>query len=95
MPLIVMCGLPSSGKTTRAKELAGVLEKAIDDYNKDINSSPLQIHQPTGRAVQSKIRLQPNVIVINEESLKINRAEAYRGWSSKSFWRRCEPNCCD
>ncbi|KAJ3415466.1 kti12, chromatin associated [Chytridiales sp. JEL 0842] len=78
MPLIVMCGLPCSGKTTRAKQLAQVIEKAIEEYNNEIETAPSQIHPQTGRELQKKIKMQPKVIIVNEESLNINRAEAYQ-----------------
>lgn len=33
MPLIIMCGIPSSGKSTRAQEIAELLKKESPDNN--------------------------------------------------------------
>ncbi|KAJ3304335.1 kti12, chromatin associated, partial [Blyttiomyces sp. JEL0837] len=62
MPLVIMVGLPGSGKTRRAMELKSAMETAIAALNEN---------------AESKVRYQPQVVVVNEESLKINRAESY------------------
>lgn len=49
MPLILMCGNPGSGKTTRANQI----EKYLTEKHKQ------------------------NVVVINEEYLKVNKDESY------------------
>jgi tRNA uridine 5-carbamoylmethylation protein Kti12 len=53
MPLVVVCGIPGSGKTKRAIELANFLT---------------QTHKC-------------KVVLINEESLGIDKSEGYRGKS--------------
>ncbi|KAJ3038383.1 kti12, chromatin associated [Rhizophlyctis rosea] len=58
-----MCGIPCSGKTTRATELASLLEKYISD------------HAPT--LSEKKISIRPNVVILNDESLKIDKTSAY------------------
>lgn len=50
MPLIVMCGRPSTGKSTRAREIKDYIEANVKDME---------------------------VIIINEESLGIDRAKCY------------------
>lgn len=49
MPLVIMCGVPGSGKTTRARQLAEYLR---DKHHKE-------------------------VVVINEESLKMDKNVAF------------------
>jgi protein KTI12 len=50
MPLIVLCGRPCTGKTTRAKEIKDYIEKEVKDME---------------------------VIIINEESLGLERGQCY------------------
>ena len=51
MPLILICGYPYSGKTTRATELKSFFETEF----------------------------KHDVIIINEESLEIDKIDAYKG----------------
>ncbi|KAI9355055.1 protein KTI12 [Zopfochytrium polystomum] len=57
MPLVVMVGLPCAGKSTRASEIAALL----DDHLRR-------------NSLSDKMR----IVVINEESLNIDRAESYQ-----------------
>ncbi|KAJ3348920.1 hypothetical protein HDU83_000976 [Entophlyctis luteolus] len=70
MPLIIMVGLPSSGKTRRAMEIATALEAEISS-----STTPL------------RVPFDPKVLVINEESLGIDRATAFRDSSSEKIAR--------
>ena len=91
-----MCGLPSSGKTTRAKEIAALLEQSIQEHNASItnsstsssnisnnisannsNSNSLTLKFGGLKRDLRQVVFQPKVIIINEESLSINRSEAY------------------
>ena len=55
MPLILICGYPSSGKTTRAYQI----KKFIEENHKK------------------------EVLIINEEFLKLDKKEAYKGKITK------------
>jgi protein KTI12 len=50
MPLIVMCGRPSTGKSTRAREIKAYIEEHVKDME---------------------------VVIINEESLGMDRGKCY------------------
>ncbi|KAJ3190418.1 kti12, chromatin associated [Gaertneriomyces sp. JEL0708] len=63
MPLIMMCGIPCSGKTTAAQKIKAELETWIQQHPDELAAR--------------KLSLQPNVILLNEESLQLNRKEAY------------------
>lgn len=51
MPLVVVCGIPGSGKTKRSKEIAQYLTQ----------------------------KHHCHVVLINEESLGVNKQEGYKG----------------
>ncbi|KAJ3165771.1 kti12, chromatin associated [Geranomyces variabilis] len=68
MPLIVMCGVPASGKTTRALTLKNELEAYLAG-----NPQPLQAR--AGQPVPPPI--SPKVTLLNEESLGIDKHTAY------------------
>jgi protein KTI12 len=53
MPLVMMCGLPCSGKTLRAQQIAAFIAAS------DLKAVPVH--------------------VINDESLHLDRNEAYKG----------------
>ncbi|KAJ3102557.1 hypothetical protein HDU97_000426 [Phlyctochytrium planicorne] len=74
-----MCGLPSSGKTTRAKQLATHLESHIATHNQ---LAQQLIENPPPRPANKKpppppTIYQPTVIIVNEESLLTVRSQAY------------------
>ncbi len=60
MPFILFCGIPSSGKTTRAKELATYIEG-----------------------------MGHKVVVVNEESLKVDRNKTYQGNFEDIYYYYC------
>ncbi|KAJ3034832.1 kti12, chromatin associated [Rhizophlyctis rosea] len=63
MPLITMCGIPCSGKTTRAVELARQLEEHIAEHAAEF--------------AEKKVTVRPTVVVLNDESLNIDKNVAY------------------
>ncbi|TPX63845.1 hypothetical protein SpCBS45565_g06312 [Spizellomyces sp. 'palustris'] len=63
MPLVILCGLPCSGKTTRAHQLKVELEQYIRDNAQNL--------------AEKNIVLRSQVIIVNDESLRINKREAY------------------
>jgi tRNA uridine 5-carbamoylmethylation protein Kti12 len=65
MPLIVLSGFPSSGKTHRALQIQNFLKNVLQDKE---NYPALNFHS--------------DPILINEETLKIDRKSVY---SSSSF----------
>ncbi|KAI8920500.1 chromatin associated protein KTI12 [Entophlyctis helioformis] len=67
MPLVTICGVPLSGKTTRATELASFLESYIQREQAFLQ----QQVQQHGVSVRSK------VIVLNDESLRIDKRTGY------------------
>ncbi|KAJ3231814.1 kti12, chromatin associated [Chytriomyces hyalinus] len=71
MPLIILCGLPCSGKTTRATSIARALESEIAVFNAQTKKNPFD----------------PNVIIINEESLNADRKLAYKDANSEKIHR--------
>lgn len=60
-----MCGIPCSGKTTRATELARLLEAYITEHGAEL--------------AEKKIVVRPSIVVCNDESLKLDRRAAYAG----------------
>ncbi|KAJ3214015.1 hypothetical protein HDU67_002159 [Dinochytrium kinnereticum] len=79
MPLIVMCGLPCSGKTTRAKQLASALEQHIAIHNANVALLKSRPPVATGKKPPPPpITYQPKVIIVSEESLLIVRGESYK-----------------
>ncbi|KAJ3021768.1 kti12, chromatin associated [Thoreauomyces humboldtii] len=71
MPLITICGTPGSGKTYRATELKHQLEAYLAETGA---STPIQ---PTIRSSASSVTLNPQVVVLNEETLGIDKLLAY------------------
>ncbi|KAJ3299030.1 kti12, chromatin associated [Borealophlyctis nickersoniae] len=63
MPLINLCGIPASGKTRRATELAALLESYVTE-----NAALL---------TEKKVSVRPQVVVVNDESLNLNKRTAY------------------
>ncbi|KAI8837074.1 chromatin associated protein KTI12-domain-containing protein [Chytridium lagenaria] len=76
MPLIVMCGLPCSGKTTRATQLASILELHIQQHNVQVQQ--LRLNPIKHKKPPTLITYNPKVIIINEESLLTVRGEMYK-----------------
>ncbi|KAJ3139404.1 kti12, chromatin associated [Irineochytrium annulatum] len=79
MPLVVMCGFPCSGKTRRATQLKSMLEEAIRIHNDAILNPPPPPPgtRPAKSSSTSPTLMKPEVVLINEESLHISRAESY------------------
>ncbi|KAJ3404014.1 hypothetical protein CcCBS67573_g06340 [Chytriomyces confervae] len=71
MPLIILCGLPCSGKTLRATSIARALESEIAVFNAHTKKNPFD----------------PNVIIINEESLNADRNLSYKDANSEKIHR--------
>ncbi|KAJ3113193.1 kti12, chromatin associated [Phlyctochytrium bullatum] len=81
MPLIVLCGLPCSGKSTRAKQLATAIESHIALHNAAVASAPSTPLPATAAAAVAKkapIQYKPKVVIVNEESEHIVRGQGYR-----------------
>lgn len=73
MPLVVLCGYPASGKTTRALELKRYLEAFLKDRLVVVVSTT----HPPSSSVADPFKIRPDVILINDESLTIKRNESY------------------
>ncbi|KAJ3068977.1 kti12, chromatin associated [Podochytrium sp. JEL0797] len=83
MPVIVMCGLPCSGKTRRATEIASLLETEIAAYNESLTRDP----KPAAKNTPAKTPYDSKVVVINEEKLRIDRATSYASTAAEKFVR--------
>ncbi|KAJ3028186.1 UNVERIFIED_CONTAM: kti12, chromatin associated [Siphonaria sp. JEL0065] len=73
MPLIILVGLPCSGKTGRATEIASLLTAEIQQFNANV---------PKGRTA-----FDPKVVVVNEESLGIDKGSGYGSMASEKMVR--------
>ncbi|KAJ3156112.1 kti12, chromatin associated [Geranomyces michiganensis] len=76
MPLIVMCGVPGSGKTTRALALKNELE-AFLSANQQSQPQPQSQSRSQRAAPPPPPQISPNVTLLNEESLGIDKRTAY------------------
>eukprot|EP00842_Homolaphlyctis_polyrhiza_P006007 jgi/Hompol1/6407/HPOL_000950-RA len=63
MPLVVVCGVPLSGKTQRATQLAQFLESYIAAEQQAL--------------LQRNLVLKQSVVLLNDESLLIDKATGY------------------
>ncbi|KAI9100705.1 chromatin associated protein KTI12 [Phlyctochytrium arcticum] len=73
MPLIVLCGLPTSGKTTRARQI----QRELEDY----------MANNVEELARRKITVRPKVILLNEEGLGINKREGYASGHTEKIVR--------
>ncbi|ORY47310.1 chromatin associated protein KTI12 [Rhizoclosmatium globosum] len=81
MPLIIMVGLPCSGKTRRAREIATLLEAEISEYN-----AALATAAPS-KTAPKRTPFEPKVVVVNEEALRLDRATSYATTANEKFAR--------
>lgn len=77
MPMIVLCGHPCSGKTTRANELKKELESYIQDCHKNNGTNSI-----TGKKLIYN-GVSDNVVIVNDESIGQSKSLYGNGHSEK------------
>ncbi|KAI9199353.1 chromatin associated protein KTI12 [Polychytrium aggregatum] len=79
MPLVIFCGYPSSGKTTRALELQSYLERFLADLAANDGVLPEQFQTPAHPKRNTEIpKMRPKVLLFNDNSFGLVRNEAYQ-----------------
>jgi len=68
MPLIIVCGLPCSGKTTQSNKIAQHIQTRLAGKTEE-----------TGPTAAASTASTKKVVIISEESLGVVRNEGYKG----------------
>lgn len=87
MPLVIMCGIPGSGKTTRALALKAALEQRHGSKVVLVNEESLGLKKEVayaGTSITTKIRTRKRSPGASSSS-KPRRISQQRPWS---FWTR-------
>jgi len=88
MPLIIICGLPCSGKTKRANELKRIMETYAPsekdnsenekDSKKNSKESTENVEPPKPKEKEVKLLKEPRVVhLLNDDSFGLDRIKTF------------------